>query len=119
MASITIHDFDEALQARLRVRAGVRGRSVEDEARDILVSALGGEAGRAGGLAASSRARFGAPGGADMPEVAREPVRAVFAATEPEDVLGCLGPVAEARTVEEMEAGIMAEVGRRRAAGRY
>ena len=118
MASITIHDVDEALQSRLRVRAGDHGRSME-EARYILVAALGGGAGPAGGLAASIRARFGALGGVEMPEVAREPMRAVFAATREEDVFGCLGPVAEARTVEEMDAGIMAEVGRRRALGQY
>lgn len=47
------------------------------------------------------------------------PVKAVFAATRAEDVFGCLGPVAEAKTVEEMEAGIAAEVGRRHARGRY
>jgi len=40
-------------------------------------------------------------------------VRAVFPATRPGDVFGCLGPALEAKTVEEMEAGIMAEVGRR------
>lgn len=47
------------------------------------------------------------------------PVRAVFAPTRVEDVFGCLGPVEEARSVEEMEAGIAAEVGRRHARGRY
>ena len=46
-------------------------------------------------------------------------LRAVFPATRPEDVFGCLGPALEARSVEEMEAGIMAEVRRRHARGRY
>jgi plasmid stability protein len=76
MASITIHDVDEALQSRLRVQAGVHGRSMEDEARDILVSALGGRARGKGGLAASIRARFASLGGAEMPDVAREAMRA-------------------------------------------
>jgi AbrB family looped-hinge helix DNA binding protein len=43
------------------------------------------------------------------------PVRAVFAPTRPEDVFGCLAHAGEARSVEEMEAG----VGRRKARGRY
>ena len=47
------------------------------------------------------------------------PVRAVFAPTRVEDVFGCLGPVGEARSVEEMEAGVAAEVRRRHARGRY
>ena len=50
MASITIHDVEEALQSRLRVRAGAHEWSVENEACDILVSALGGGTGRAGGV---------------------------------------------------------------------
>ena len=45
------------------------------------------------------------------------PVHAVFPATRPEDLFGCLGPAREAKSVEEMEEGIMAEV-RRRALGR-
>ena len=40
MASITIRDIDERLKTRLRVRAAHHGRSMEEEARDILRSAL-------------------------------------------------------------------------------
>jgi plasmid stability protein len=36
VASITIRNLDEALKARLRVRAAIHDRSMEDEARDIL-----------------------------------------------------------------------------------
>ena len=36
MASITIRDIDERLKTRLRVRAAHNGRSMEEEARDIL-----------------------------------------------------------------------------------
>ncbi len=92
---------------------------MEEEARDILVSALGAGTEGKGGLAASVRGRLGAPGEAEGAVGVREPVRGVFAETRAEDVFGCLGPAGEARTVEEMEAGIMAEVGRRRALGRY
>jgi len=40
MASITIRRLDDALKARLRVRAAKRGRSMEEEAREILKTAL-------------------------------------------------------------------------------
>ena len=43
----------------------------------------------------------------------------VFAATRPEDVAGMLAYDGPAKTVEEMEAGIAAEVKRRDARGRY
>ncbi len=36
MASITIRDLDERFKARLRVQAAHHGRSMEEEARDIL-----------------------------------------------------------------------------------
>ena len=36
MASITIRDIDERFKARLRVQAAHHGRSMEEEARDIL-----------------------------------------------------------------------------------
>ena len=40
MSSITIPDVDDALKARLAVRAARRGKSLESEARDILREAL-------------------------------------------------------------------------------
>ena len=43
MSSITIPDVDDALKARLAVRAARRGKSLESEARDILREALAGE----------------------------------------------------------------------------
>ena len=42
MASITIRDLDDALNRKLRLRAAQRNRSMEDEARDILRTALAG-----------------------------------------------------------------------------
>ena len=41
MASITIRNFDDDLKQRLRVRAAKHGNSMEQEARDILRTALG------------------------------------------------------------------------------
>jgi plasmid stability protein len=49
VASITIRDIDERLRARLRVQAAHHGHSMEEEAREILRTALstGWEAARA------------------------------------------------------------------------
>ena len=76
MASITIRKLDDVLKSRLRIQAAVHGRSMEDEARDILRSALNREPTRKGSLAASIRARFAPLGGVELPVVAREPMRA-------------------------------------------
>ena len=76
MASITIRNLDDTLKSRLRIQAAVHGRSMEDEARDILRSALNREPTRKGSLAASIRARFAPLGGVELPVAAREPMRA-------------------------------------------
>ena len=75
MASMTIRNLDEKLKARLRVQAAKHGRSMEDEARDILRSALNREPVRPGNLAASIRARFSRVGGVELPSVPREKMR--------------------------------------------
>ena len=41
MASITIRNLEEAVKARLRIRAAQHGRSMEEEARHILRAAVG------------------------------------------------------------------------------
>jgi plasmid stability protein len=40
MASITIRKLDDGVKAKLRVRAAVNGRSMEEEAREILKAGL-------------------------------------------------------------------------------
>ncbi len=75
MASITIRNLEDSIKSRLRVQAAVHGRSMEDEARDILRSALNREPTRPGSLAASIRARFRRLGGVELPVVPREPMR--------------------------------------------
>jgi antitoxin FitA len=40
MASITIRRIDDSVKARLRVRAASRGRSMEQETREILKAGL-------------------------------------------------------------------------------
>ena len=43
MASITIRNLDDALKAKLRIRAARLGRSMEEEVRVILKDALAQE----------------------------------------------------------------------------
>ena len=40
MTSIAIHEIDDSVQRRLNARAEARGRTVEEEARDILRHAV-------------------------------------------------------------------------------
>ncbi|HEX7758442.1 MAG TPA: hypothetical protein VF459_03000 [Caulobacteraceae bacterium] len=75
MASITIRNMEEPLKARLRVRAAHHGRSMEEEARHILRSALADERQPGVNLAEALRRRFAAVGGVDLPELDREPLR--------------------------------------------
>jgi plasmid stability protein len=57
MATLMIRDLDEAVKARLRVRAARNGRSMEAEARAILGAAVAEQADRRG-LGSRIRARF-------------------------------------------------------------
>ena len=75
MASMTIRNLDEKLKARLRVQAAKHGRSMEDEARDILRSALSTSASRAASLVKSIRRRIEPLGGVDLQFAPREPMR--------------------------------------------
>ena len=75
MASITIPDLDDVLTSRLQTQAAVHGRSVEDEARDILHAALNREPPRKGGLVESIRAKIAPLGGVELPHIPREPMR--------------------------------------------
>jgi plasmid stability protein len=75
VASITIRNLDDSLKSRLRIQAAVHGRSMEDEARDILRSVLNQETAPPVNLADAIRARFAPLGGFDIPEVPREPMR--------------------------------------------
>ncbi|GAA3066251.1 plasmid stabilization protein [Rhizobium viscosum] len=74
MASMTIRNLDETLKKRLRIRAAIHGRSMEDEARDILRSALAtSEPSRS--LVQSIRARLESTGGVELDIPTREPIR--------------------------------------------
>jgi plasmid stability protein len=74
MASILIRRLDESLKRSLRVRAAQHGRSMEEEAREILRAALRGGVAGSANLAESIHARFAALGGIELPEVPREPI---------------------------------------------
>ena len=75
MASITIRNMDETLKARLRIRAAHRGRSMEDEARDILRTALAVKRQTPKNLVESIRRRFAPLGGIELDLDDREPIR--------------------------------------------
>jgi plasmid stability protein len=74
MASITIRNLDEEVKRRLRMRAAEHGRSIEEEARQILRAALGDTAPPVN-LAAAIRSRVVAAGGVDLDLPARDPMR--------------------------------------------
>lgn len=45
MATLTIRNLEDAIKERLRARAALHGRSMEEEARYILCKAVGGVTG--------------------------------------------------------------------------
>lgn len=75
MASMTIRNIDDQLKARLRVQAAQHGRSMEDEARDILRTALSTESARGLTLVEAIRARIEPLGGIELALAPRELVR--------------------------------------------
>lgn len=77
MASMTIRQIDEALKQRLRIRAATHGRSMEEEARDILRTALASDDTTARSLIESIRARVEPLGGVELELPKREAIRSV------------------------------------------
>ena len=75
MASITIRNLDDRLKYRLRVRAAERGHSMEEEARDILRIALGGEEGSLKGLGTAIHDLFRPLDGVELDIPRRDPMR--------------------------------------------
>ena len=74
MASITIRNLDDDIKQRLRVRAAEHGRSMEEEARDILRRVMS-ESASPRDLAAAIRARVAPGARVDLELPAREPMR--------------------------------------------
>lgn len=60
---------------RLRLRAAKHGRSMEDEAREILKGTLSGKDTGREDLAWAIQKRFAANGGLELPVMEREPIR--------------------------------------------
>jgi antitoxin FitA len=75
VASITIRKLDERVKARLRLRAARHGRSMEEEARDILKGALLAEGPEAQNLAQAIRKHIEPLGGVDLTLPKRQPLR--------------------------------------------
>ena len=75
MATLTIRNLDERLKGRLRVRAATRGRSMEEEARQILRTVLNESEPASSNLFERIRLRFAKLGDVQLPIAAREPVR--------------------------------------------
>lgn len=74
MASITIRNLEDDVKRRLRVRAAEHGRSMEEEARDILRQVVG-QPSAPRNLGQAIHARFAAIGGIDLPPVQRGSMR--------------------------------------------
>lgn len=75
MATMTIRNIDDQLKARLRVQAATHGRSMEDEARDILRAALSVEPVKGVSLVDAIRARVAPLGGAELESPERGAIR--------------------------------------------
>lgn len=73
MASLTIRRLTEETKRRLRIRAAENGRSMEEEAREILNAVLSTETAASADLAASIRARVAPLGGVELEIPPRDP----------------------------------------------
>jgi antitoxin FitA len=75
MATLTIRNLDEPLKRSLRIRAASHNRSMEEEARQILRTALMEPPAPELDLGSRIRARFADMGGVELPIPPREPMR--------------------------------------------
>ena len=75
MASITIRRLEDTTKERLRVVASRHGRSMEEEARVILKTALGNSGDSSGNLAEDIRRLFAPLGGVELRIPPRGPMR--------------------------------------------
>ncbi|HEX5430699.1 MAG TPA: hypothetical protein VFW83_01935 [Bryobacteraceae bacterium] len=75
MASLTIRKLDESTKSALRIRAAHHGRSMEEEAREILKCALARTSAEPRNLGEAIHAHFAALGGVELPKILREPMR--------------------------------------------
>ena len=69
-----IRNLDDDVKRRLRVRAAEHGRSMEEEARDILPQVVG-QLSAPKNLGQAIHARFAEVGGVDLPPTKRSAMR--------------------------------------------
>jgi len=74
MASITIRRLEDSVKSKLRLRAALNGRSMEDEAREILKAGVTAQPDGLN-LAESIRRRIAPVGGIDLTLPLRQAVR--------------------------------------------
>jgi len=74
MSNITIQNFDDDLKNRLQKRAKYYGRSLEEEAKEILRSVLTENPPEALNLALAISRRFAHFGDFELPTIARDPL---------------------------------------------
>jgi plasmid stability protein len=77
MATLTIRQLDDKTKTRLRVRAAHHGRSMEEEAREILRSALTASSPVKPNLAKAIHRRFASFGGIEFELPQRDAMRQV------------------------------------------
>jgi len=70
VASLTMRNIEDSLKTTLRLRAARHGRSMEEEARQLLRQALVQDRSSTG-LGSQISRRFAAAGGVDLPDVTR------------------------------------------------
>jgi plasmid stability protein len=75
MASVTIRRLDETVKSRLRIRAARHGRSMEEEAREILKIAVMTEKNSSPNLAEAIRRRIDPLGGVNLTIPSRQGIR--------------------------------------------
>ncbi len=75
MASITIRQLPENTKRRLKIRAAEHGRSMEQEAREILQAELNKPSASGKDLVEAIRRRFAPLGGVELEIPPRGPIR--------------------------------------------
>ncbi len=75
MASITIRNLEEITKRKLKIRAAENGRSMEQEAREILKQALRQKPKSGAELVKRIRAIWEPLGGVELEPLPREPMR--------------------------------------------
>lgn len=75
MTNITIYNLDDDLKSRLQQRAEYHGRSLEEEAKEILCAVLIRNTEEPLNLALAIERRFANLGDFELPTIPREPLR--------------------------------------------